>query len=436
MQPSSKEMQGVATSLGGMVPSGLAAHIGPHELQNGGGSDEFFDQMVSGFGATWSQGLGRSLDRAVRPPEEQAAYEGIRYAPPYDESSSLLASRIRQQQASDSEDSSPMGKSMLQRMLFQSLGRMPEAGGDTGLFVPLPLSLGNGGAGDSSLVDRSPEVDARFKTPNPLDAEVLYNGSFLGSFQRPAQTPNQHHHFQHHSAQSYGGLSSAATTTGAGQPSAATAPVSSAHTGGGSQAPPRPRVRARRGQATDPHSIAERLRRERIAERMKALQELLPSANKTDKASMLDEIIDYVKFLQLQVKILSMSRLGGATSVAPLVGDASPERGAERPGSVDAAAAVGNDGLTAAERQVAKLMGEDMGSAMQYLQGKGLCLMPISLASVLSCHPSSAAAQLNRRPPLPLPPPQPHVIDAPSSPSMSALTVQSTTATGADTSRQ
>ncbi|EFJ10163.1 hypothetical protein SELMODRAFT_128445, partial [Selaginella moellendorffii] len=39
-------------------------------------------------------------------------------------------------------------------------------------------------------------------------------------------------------------------------------------------------VRARRGQATDPHSIAERLRREKIAERMKALQELVPNANK------------------------------------------------------------------------------------------------------------------------------------------------------------
>ncbi|KAL5658231.1 hypothetical protein ACJX0J_031394, partial [Zea mays] len=81
---------------------------------------------------------------------------------------------------------------------------------------------------------------------------------------------------------------------------------------GGAAAPPRQRVRARRGQATDPHSIAERLRRERIAERMKALQELVSNANKTDKASMLDEIIDYVKFLQLQVKVLSMSRLGGA----------------------------------------------------------------------------------------------------------------------------
>ncbi|XP_056850662.1 transcription factor LRL3-like [Raphanus sativus] len=74
----------------------------------------------------------------------------------------------------------------------------------------------------------------------------------------------------------------------------------------------KPRVRARRGQATDPHSIAERLRRERIAERMKSLQELVPNTNKTDKASMLDEIIEYVRFLQLQVKVLSVSRLGGA----------------------------------------------------------------------------------------------------------------------------
>ncbi|KAG8061434.1 hypothetical protein GUJ93_ZPchr0003g17309 [Zizania palustris] len=90
----------------------------------------------------------------------------------------------------------------------------------------------------------------------------------------------------------------------------------------GTQPPaPRPKVRARRGQATDPHSIAERLRRERIAERMRALQELVPNTNKTDRAAMLDEILDYVKFLRLQVKVLSMSRLGGAGAVAQLVAD-------------------------------------------------------------------------------------------------------------------
>ncbi|KAF3325510.1 Transcription factor bHLH69 [Carex littledalei] len=63
-----------------------------------------------------------------------------------------------------------------------------------------------------------------------------------------------------------------------------------------------PRVRARRGMATDPHSIAERHRRERIAERMHNLHDLVPNSNKTDRATMLDEVIDYVKFLKLQIK--------------------------------------------------------------------------------------------------------------------------------------
>lgn len=150
----------------------------------------------------------------------------------------------------------------------------------------------------------------------------------------------------------------------------------------------RPRVRARRGQATDPHSIAERLRRERIAERMKALQELVPNSNKTDKSSMLDEIIEYVKFLQLQVKVLSMSRLGGAGAVAPLLADLLLE-GQDNL----AAAALGwnagsshssQDGMAVVERQVARLMEEDMGSAMQFLQSRGLCLMPVSLATAIS----------------------------------------------------
>ncbi|XP_031269946.1 transcription factor UNE12 [Pistacia vera] len=146
----------------------------------------------------------------------------------------------------------------------------------------------------------------------------------------------------------------------------------------------RPRVRARRGQATDPHSIAERLRRERIAERIRALQELVPSVNKTDRAAMLDEIVDYVKFLRLQVKVLSMSRLGGAGAVAPLVTDIplssvedeSGEGGRNQP----AWEKWSNDGT---EKQVAKLMEENVGAAMQFLQSKALCIMPISLATAI-----------------------------------------------------
>ncbi|OMO91420.1 Retrotransposon gag protein [Corchorus capsularis] len=66
-------------------------------------------------------------------------------------------------------------------------------------------------------------------------------------------------------------------------------------------------VRARRGQATDSHSLAERVRREKISERMKVLQRLVPGCDKvTGKALMLDEIINYVQSLQNQVEFLSM----------------------------------------------------------------------------------------------------------------------------------
>jgi hypothetical protein len=149
---------------------------------------------------------------------------------------------------------------------------------------------------------------------------------------------------------------------------------------------------------------------------MKGLQELVPNANKTDKASMLDEIIDYVNFLRLQVKVLSMSRLGGAAAVSPLVPDVSSEGGGEciqgnSNGNVKGAAAQTSSSIKVTEQQVAKLMEEDMGSAMQYLQSKGLCLMPISLATAIS----TATAGNHQSP------------GGPSSPNLSVLTAQSAT---------
>lgn len=66
-------------------------------------------------------------------------------------------------------------------------------------------------------------------------------------------------------------------------------------------------VRARRGQATDSHSLAERARREKINARMKLLQELVPGCNKiSGTALVLDEIINHVQSLQRQVELLSM----------------------------------------------------------------------------------------------------------------------------------
>jgi len=102
-----------------------------------------------------------------------------------------------------------------------------------------------------------------------------------------------------------------------------------------------------------------------------------------------------------------MSRLGGAGAVAPLVTDIPlssveviihtnvswhkfvslqfikfsiyQEEGSEGRNQ-PAWEKWSNDGT---ERQVAKLMEENVGAAMQFLQSKALCIMPISLASAI-----------------------------------------------------
>ncbi|CAL9025869.1 unnamed protein product [Prunus brigantina] len=66
------------------------------------------------------------------------------------------------------------------------------------------------------------------------------------------------------------------------------------------------KVRAKRGCATHPRSIAERVRRTRISERMRKLQELVPNMDKqTNTADMLDLAVEYIKDLQKQFKTLS-----------------------------------------------------------------------------------------------------------------------------------
>ncbi|KAG2706848.1 hypothetical protein I3843_05G109700 [Carya illinoinensis] len=100
--------------------------------------------------------------------------------------------------------------------------------------------------------------------------------------------------------------------TGDQNPTSTTNRSSGKHGKQGSQASDPPKeeyihVRARRGQATNSHSLAERVRREKISERMKFLQDLVPGCSKvTGKAVMLDEIINYVQSLQRQVEFLSM----------------------------------------------------------------------------------------------------------------------------------
>ncbi|KAL9681253.1 hypothetical protein QQ045_013035 [Rhodiola kirilowii] len=69
----------------------------------------------------------------------------------------------------------------------------------------------------------------------------------------------------------------------------------------------------------DPQSIAAKNRRERISERLKILQELVPNGTKVDLVTMLEKAIGYVKFLQLQVKVLA------ADEFWPVQGGKAPE---------------------------------------------------------------------------------------------------------------
>ncbi|KAG2408062.1 Transcription factor bHLH66 Basic helix-loop-helix protein [Vigna angularis] len=359
MQPCSREMQGANNNS-------LFNHGGNNQQQihfDATSNEDFLKQMLSNLPSSSPWTLDPKHNPLWDPNSDETTPEN-NVVFPYDLEQANLASKFRNHQITDDKASALMLQHHHQLLLSSAAANSP--------ILQMPVSSLNDVVHASS-----------FKSPasNADPVQPLYN-AFSASLQGAAQPSNQTHHFQlPQQGQSFG----------------ASAPATG---GGAGSGQPKQRVRARRGQATDPHSIAERLRRERIAERMKALQELVPNAN----------------------KVLSMSRLGGAAAVAPLVADISSEGGPDcvqqkrnnTNGNSNGNHASSNDTLTTTEQQVAKLMEEDMGSAMQYLQGKGLCLMPISLATAISkatCHTRNPFTNG----------------DGPSSPGISALTLHSST---------
>ncbi|RQO98767.1 hypothetical protein POPTR_013G001300v4 [Populus trichocarpa] len=127
------------------------------------------------------------------------------------------------------------------------------------------------------------------KTTEPLVASSSVGSG--NSAERPSDDPTENLKRKHRDTEESEGPSEDAEEESVGAKKPA-----SARAGNGSK----------RGRAAEVHNLSERRRRDRINEKMRALQELIPNCNKVDKASMLDEAIEYLKTLQLQVQIMSM----------------------------------------------------------------------------------------------------------------------------------
>ncbi|XP_044954733.1 transcription factor RSL2-like [Hordeum vulgare subsp. vulgare] len=64
------------------------------------------------------------------------------------------------------------------------------------------------------------------------------------------------------------------------------------------------KARAGRGPASNPQNLYAKRRREKINDKLRVLQKLVPNGTKVDLSTMLEEAVLYVKFLKLQIKVV------------------------------------------------------------------------------------------------------------------------------------
>ncbi|CAI8602971.1 unnamed protein product [Vicia faba] len=128
-------------------------------------------------------------------------------------------------------------------------------------------------------------------------------------------------------------------------------------------------------QKSEKSRCSDRHRRQRIADNLKALHELLPNQEGGCQAQayILDDIIDYVKYLQNQLKELSGSKLQSDSNAIPLVyhegyGHYIKDQMLNEP----------------LEEIMGKLVEENSAATSQLLESKGLILLPIALVEELN----------------------------------------------------
>ncbi|KAF5191772.1 Transcription factor bhlh [Thalictrum thalictroides] len=131
---------------------------------------------------------------------------------------------------------------------------------------------------------------------------------------------------------------------------------------------PIPRITPRKGAASR-RAIFDRCRRVKKTENLKAMQELLPHSQKGTILAVMEEIIDYIKYLQLQIKVLTQSRLGGEPTIDPFIH-------LEGFGYYLLHDHMLNEPL---EMTIGRMMEGNMSAVTQLLETKGLYLMPMPL---------------------------------------------------------